>query len=65
MINSLELLNLLPPETLVWPGHEMGLENLELAAYIEPDNIDTILKLVWATSRRDLMLCTCPSRMGG
>ncbi|KAK0063841.1 hydrolase PNKD [Biomphalaria pfeifferi] len=64
MINSLELLNLLPPETLVWPGHEMGLENLELAAYIEPDNIDTILKLVWATSRRDLMLCTCPSRMG-
>ncbi|KAH9523727.1 hypothetical protein Btru_040737 [Bulinus truncatus] len=39
MISSLELLNLLPPETMVWPGHEMGLENLELAAYVRPDNI--------------------------
>ncbi|GFO42831.1 endonuclease-reverse transcriptase [Plakobranchus ocellatus] len=61
---SLDILKALPDETMVWPGHELGLENLELAVFIEPDNLHAVLKLVWAFSQREAKLCTCPSTIG-
>ncbi|CAG5120718.1 unnamed protein product [Candidula unifasciata] len=64
LIRSLNLLKVLPNDTLVWPGHEVGLENLQLAAFIEPENACAVVKLVWATTQREAMLCTCPSTLG-
>ncbi|KAK3739437.1 hypothetical protein RRG08_062164 [Elysia crispata] len=49
---SLNKMKDLPDDTMVWPGHELALENLELAVFIEPENIKALLKLVWAFNRR-------------
>lgn len=61
---SLNIMKSLPDETMVWPGHELALENLELAVFIEPDNIKAVLKLVWAFNQRESKICTCPSTIG-
>ncbi|RUS71391.1 hypothetical protein EGW08_020846 [Elysia chlorotica] len=61
---SLDMMKALPEETMVWPGHELALENLELAVFIEPENISALLKLVWAFNRREAKVCTCPSTIG-
>ena len=61
---SLNKMKDLPDDTMVWPGHELALENLELAVFIEPENIKALLKLVWAFNRREAKFCTCPSTIG-
>lgn len=38
MYDSVERLNELPPETLVYPAHEYTLSNLKFALAVEPDN---------------------------
>jgi len=38
MLSSLEQLRSLPDETLVYPGHEYTLDNLEFALELEPEN---------------------------
>ncbi|GFR70719.1 hydroxyacylglutathione hydrolase-like protein [Elysia marginata] len=58
---SLNTMKGLPDDTMVWPGHELALENLELAVFIEPENIKAVLKLVWAFNQREAKICTCPS----
>ncbi|KAH3706182.1 probable hydrolase PNKD [Dreissena polymorpha] len=61
MLKSLDMVGRLKRETLVWPGHEYALNNLEFACHIEPDNQHAREKLEWAKNKRQKRLKTCPS----
>jgi hydroxyacylglutathione hydrolase len=49
---SLNLIKTLPPDTLIFCGHEYTVKNLEFALKLEPDNILIQDKLSWAKSMR-------------
>lgn len=61
MLMSLDSISDLPPDTLVWPGHEYAVDNLEFACHFEPSNKAAKKKLNWAKEQRQKKLCTCPS----
>lgn len=63
MLNSLEALHRLPDDTLVWPGHEYAVQNLEFSVYLDPENEITRQKHLWAMKQRRKMLPTCPSSL--
>lgn len=61
MLRSLDEISSLPPETLIWPGHEYAEDNLEFACHIDPDNENAKQKYRWVKEQRQKKLCTCPS----
>lgn len=61
MLKSLDDISELPPNTLVWPGHEYAIDNLEFACHVEPENQAAKEKLSWSKETRQKKLCTCPS----
>jgi hydroxyacylglutathione hydrolase len=52
MQRSLAALRSLPPDTLLYPGHEYTVRNLEFALHVEPDNHDVVARLAQARERR-------------
>ncbi|CAG2229261.1 PNKD [Mytilus edulis] len=64
MLKSLDEISDLPPDTLVWPGHEYASDNLEFACHVEPSNEKAKEKLSWVKEQRQKKMCTCPSTMG-
>lgn len=60
-----EKLGKLPPETMVFCGHEYTVNNLKFALSVEPNNIVVQNKLVWAEEQRKNRLPTIPSSIGG
>lgn len=63
MLGSLQRLTGLPKQTLMFPGHEMTVSNLEFAVFVEPSNQVTSAKLEWAKTRRQANLPTVPSSL--
>eukprot|EP00062_Callorhinchus_milii_P023849 gi/632983134/ref/XP_007908496.1/ PREDICTED: probable hydrolase PNKD [Callorhinchus milii] len=61
MLTSLDIVNALGDETLLWPGHEYAQDNLLFAASVEPKNVAVFNKLDWVIARRQEKLGTCPS----
>jgi hydroxyacylglutathione hydrolase len=64
MLRSLDCMCQLPDETLLWPGHEYTLTNLQFAASLEPNNIIVMNKLSKTIDRRLSRQATCPSTIG-
>lgn len=64
MLKSLDSLLSLPDNTLVWPGHEYALDNLQFAESVEPENEQILSKLQTVTEMRKTRQCTCPSTLG-
>jgi len=54
----------LPPETLVYCGHEYTVKNLQFALSVEPDNEAAQRKIVWAQEARSRGERTVPSTLG-
>ncbi len=63
MWRSLQKLNTLPDETLVYCGHEYSLSNLAFAGHMEPDNPDIATRVVRVRERLRLGLPGVPSTM--
>ncbi len=63
MLESLERLAGLPPETLVFCAHEYTLSNLRFAAAVEPDSPRVAERLAEAERRRAENLPTVPSSL--
>ncbi|XP_052806216.1 probable hydrolase PNKD [Mya arenaria] len=61
MLKSLDAIGRLKKDTLVWPGHEYAMNNLEFACHLEPDNEKAREKYEWVKTRRERRLKTCPS----
>jgi hydroxyacylglutathione hydrolase len=59
-----EVLAALPPETLVYCGHEYTVANLKFASTVEPSNSAVAGKLAWAVAQRDADQPTVPSTIG-
>ncbi|ODM97085.1 Hydroxyacylglutathione hydrolase, mitochondrial [Orchesella cincta] len=59
-----EKLGVLPPETLVFCGHEYTVNNLKFALHVEPNNTVMSDKLGWAQDQRSKRLPTIPSSIG-
>jgi len=53
-----------PEETLLFPGHEYAVSNLEFACWIQPENKKCLEKLEWCQERRKSQLTTIPSTLG-
>lgn len=51
-LTSLNRLKTLPPDTMLFPGHEVALESLTFAKLIDPGNKPLSKKLTWAKERR-------------
>ena len=64
MIATCEKLERLPPETLVYVGHEYTVKNLQFALAVEPENVHAQRKMVWAQERRAQGEATVPSTIG-
>ncbi|XP_060589511.1 probable hydrolase PNKD [Ruditapes philippinarum] len=64
MLKSLDAISRLKKDTLVWPGHEYAVNNLEFACHIEPDNAEAQARYEWAKAKRERRLTTCPSTIG-
>jgi hydroxyacylglutathione hydrolase len=64
MLDSLETLGRLPPETRVYCGHEYTVSNLRFALHAEPDNHAVADKLERAQAARQRGEPTVPSTMG-
>ena len=64
MHRSLSKLGALPPETLVYVGHEYTLKNLSFAAAVEPQNRSLQERIAWARKRREAGEFTVPSTIG-
>ncbi|CAL8111090.1 unnamed protein product [Orchesella dallaii] len=56
-----EKLGVLPPETLVFCGHEYTVNNLKFGLHVEPQNSAMSEKLGWAQDQRSKRLPTIPS----
>jgi hypothetical protein len=54
----------LPPSTLVFPGHEYTLSNMEFALWVEPDNDAVKQRHAYAEGRRKALLPTIPTTLG-
>lgn len=63
MYQAVKRITALPPETLMYCGHEYTVQNLEWALKIEPDNPNLRNKLEWARSRRQRNEPTVPSTL--
>lgn len=64
MCTSLGRLSRLPPDTVVYCGHEYTMSNLKFAAAVEPDNTDLQAKTAWAKAQRAETKPTVPSTIG-
>ena len=64
MVTSLEKLNRLPNETLMFCGHEYTLSNLTFANRVLPNHIRIKERLDWAKTQRDDQRPTIPSSLG-
>ncbi|KAL4222989.1 hypothetical protein ACF0H5_019030 [Mactra antiquata] len=64
MLKSLDVVSRLKKDTLVWPGHEYALNNLEFACAVDPDNTEAQEKYEWAKQKRERRLTTCPTTIG-
>lgn len=64
LYSSLQKLRSLPNETLIFPGHEIGLEALSFAALLEKENEFLGKKLAWAKDQRAQGQMTVGSVMG-
>lgn len=53
----------LPPDTLVWPGHEYGLSNLLFAESVDPENAALAAKLAEARKRKAGRQALVPSTL--
>lgn len=62
-LESLDKLCALPPDTLLFPGHEYAVNNLEFVVFLDPDNEFALRKLEWAIDRRCERLPAVPSRL--
>lgn len=58
---SLQKLRALPPETLMYCGHEYTRKNLQFAAAVEPNNEAIRQRQIWAQARVDKGQPTLPS----
>lgn len=65
MFKSLKRLASLEPETLVYPGHNYTVENLEFAMTIEPESADIRSRLEEMKKRDRLAKPTVPSTIAG
>ena len=61
MLAALEKLGSLPPETLLYDGHEYTVKNLQFSLTVEPNNVDAQKKIMWAQEVRAKGGVTCPS----
>lgn len=61
MLNSLNKLKKLPPDTKVYCGHEYTLANLQFAINVEPDNLDLTQRLQNVAEHRKRLEATVPS----
>ncbi|XP_064614655.1 LOW QUALITY PROTEIN: probable hydrolase PNKD [Liolophura sinensis] len=61
MLRSLDHLTELKDDTLVWPGHEYAMDNLEFAIDLEQNNQAAQQKLAWVREQRKDRACTSPS----
>lgn len=57
-------LALLPPDTLVYPGHEYTVTNLKFGLSVDPENLDISKKLTLAIENRAENKPTVPSTIG-
>ena len=64
MLAALQKLGSLPPETLLYDGHEYTVKNLQFSLKVEPENIDAQRKIVWAQEQVKKGGVTCPSTIG-
>jgi len=53
----------LDDDTLVFPGHEYSVQNLEFASLIDPNNRDLLSKLNWCRLQRQHRQATIPSSL--
>ena len=65
MLQAMRKLAALPPDTLVFCGHEYTVKNLEFAATVDADNQAVQRKLAEARTRRAASQPTVPSTIGG
>ena len=63
MWDSLQKLMKLPPETLIYSGHEYTASNMRFALSLEPGNPDLILRSDRINAARSQGLATVPSRL--
>ena len=63
MQNAFDRLMELPGETMVYPGHEYTVANLQWAAQVDKENPALQAKLLWAESQRSQGLPTIPSTL--
>ena len=53
----------LPPDTLLWPGHEYARSNLAFAQYVEPGNAAVVERLAKASMHEERMEAMIPSTL--
>ena len=61
MVATSAKLAALPPETLLFCGHEYTIKNLQFALSVEPQNQAAEVKILWAQEARSQGRCTVPS----
>ncbi len=61
--NLFSTIGSLPDDTMVLPGHEYTVANLEFARWVEPDNAAVAERLQWANERRAGKWPTVPSTL--
>lgn len=64
MYNSLCKLSRLPPDTVVYCGHEYSASNMKFAMTVEPDNRALQAKSAWVAAQREAGLPTVPTTIG-
>lgn len=64
MLESLDRLAALSPDTLVYCAHEYTMSNLRFAAAVEPASAEVGARLAEAARRREQALATVPSSIG-
>ncbi|MBI2372444.1 MAG: hydroxyacylglutathione hydrolase [Deltaproteobacteria bacterium] len=60
---AFDAIEALPLGTLIFPGHEYTVKNLEFAVYVEPSSSAAISKLLEAKHQRELGLPTIPTTL--
>lgn len=53
MLESLEGLSQFGDDSLIWPGHEYALDNLQFAKLIDPTNEYVVGKKAWVKIQRE------------
>lgn len=64
MLSSLDNVCQLPEDTLIWPGHEYAVDNLEFAEHVDPENEAIKVKRTFVNNLRKNKQSTCPSTLG-